>query len=202
MTSQVEFFCTAQEEATVLEYLAARGAVFSDVTEGSVLEWQTLEQVRDLPTDQPMTLMVWVRAHGPLVWHKSKPQVSGETHESLVMSVFARKEWEEQQLGTGDRVLDTDASPVLHFERPYRKRGLLAPRIIVAPPSSIERVGVEYARWVRRVLSWVRRRGKIVHDWRSPSKVIPNPLSLLSTIYAWPGVRAELEERPGDFVII
>lgn len=70
---------------------------------------------------------------------------------------------------------------------------------VKAPPSNLERVGPEYAQYVKRSMAWIRRRGTIVHDWRTPSKSLWNPNSLLSTVYAFPEALSEMETEPNKF---
>ena len=64
-----------------------------------------------------------------------------------------------------------------------------------------ERVSQEFAKWVRRCLSWVRRRTKRIHDYREQHPNLPNPGRLLNSIYAFPDAYAEVESGRHHFVI-
>ncbi len=68
-------------------------------------------------------------------------------------------------------------------------------------PSSLERAGPEFARWVKRSLAWIRRRGTIVHDYRRPSTTLPNPHSTLNTIYAFPEVLEAVRSADRRFTL-
>lgn len=129
-------------------------------------------------------------------------EISGRTHGSFVMRFFARQHWDQSGALEGDRLLDQDLSPGLCYKRPEMSNGRMGPCTLIAPPSNLERVGVEYARWVNRCASWICRRGKMVHDWRSPSAVIPNPRSLLNTVYAFPSALKLLESGKHSFAIL
>lgn len=202
MTSQVEFFCSEAEESTILAYLSRSGATFGDASDGTIAEWRALEELDPPPWRTPMTLLVRVEAHGPVSWHRSRPDVAGATPGALVTNLFAHQAWKERGLRAPDRLLDADVSPVLVYKRSGTREGRVCPHSILAPPSRLERAGEAYARWVRRTLSWVRRRGAIVHDYRSPSSRIPNPLNLLNTVYALPDVHDDLRAHPESFVIM
>ena len=147
-------------------------------------------------------LYLWAKDLGPLQWHYKRPKVEGATHGSLVSRLFARDDWDKSGLSEGDRLLDQDLSPGICYKRPECMDGRIGPSTLIAPPSNLERVGNGYAKWVNRCIGWIRRRGKIVHDWRSPSITIPNPQGFLNTVYAFPDALRELESGEHTFAIL
>ena len=202
MTAQVEFFCSPDEERDVLRYLANESATeFFDVKNDCMKPWSSFS-INSLPEwPDPLHLYLWKPKHGPLIWHTSRPAIAGSTHRSFRMNLSAHKRWDELGLSGNDKLLDSDLSPILCYQRGHVHDGKVGPNLVLAPPSNLKRVGAEYERWVKRSLAWIRRRGKIVHDWRKQSATIPNPEMLLSTIYAFPDVREDLASTNHNFAI-
>jgi len=203
MTAQVEFFCSPREEIEVLRYLTkADGVHVFDISQQKLVSWTGFAPDGIPGWTSPLAIHIWQPAHGSLIWHTSQPTIAGATHRSLVMNLFARRDWDEQRLRNGERLIDVDLSPILQYTRGTCRDGKRGPNTVLAPPSNLKRVGPEYERWVMRSLAWIRRRGKIVHDWRKQSTTIPNPLSLLNTIYAFPDVEETLKSRDHEFAIL
>jgi hypothetical protein len=197
MTAQVEFFCSPAEERDVLRYLtkAPNTRVF-DVRGGSLTPCESFSAEDLPPWPEAVHVYLWQPTHGSLVWHKSPPAISGESHRSFVMNLFAREAWDARRLGVGDQLLNADLSPIVCYRRGLMRDGRVGPNLILAPPSSLLRAGREYERYVQRSL-----RGSIVHDWRNQSVTIPNPAKLVNTIYAFPDVEQRLKEPDHEFGI-
>ena len=202
MSSQVEFFCSAREERALWLFLESRGAVFRDVVCDASSDWLGIEDLMAPPWGEPCFLIAWARDYGDLVWHGERPVVDTATHAVLVASLSAQSRWGDSKPSDWVRALDTEHSPIVYLKRPGVLGGRRSPNSVLAPASRIDRVGLDYAAWVGRVVGWARRRGQIVHDYRTPSDVIHNPLSLLNTIYALPDVQESVATSPGNFVIM
>jgi hypothetical protein len=203
MTAQVQFFCTPAEERDVLRYLTkSEGTLAYDVTDGRLTKCAPFS-VDDIPDQSsPLSFYIHQPAHGSLIWHTSQPAVEGPTHSSFVKNLFAREEWDKRGFGDKDKMIDTDLSPIICYRRGVLQNGRTGPNMVLAPPSNLQRVSPEYYRWVRRSLAWIRRRGAIVHDYRKQSDTIPNPHSIVSTIYAFPGVLEAIESNDHSFAIL
>jgi hypothetical protein len=202
MSAQVEFFCSPSEERQVLQYLTEQGDIqVFDVTSGRLSPWESFSAENVSAWPQPLAIDLWQPVHGSLIWHTTVPAVDGPTHRSLVINLFAHQEWNARGLADGDRMLDSDLSPILHYHRGSIRDGKIGPCSVLAPPSNLQRVSLEYERWVKRSLAWIRRRGKIVHDWRQKSTTIPNLDMLLNTIYAFPDAQEELKSNNHKFAI-
>jgi len=203
MTAQVEFFCNSDEERDVLQYLTkAEGTLVYDVANGSMVLSHSFS-VDDLPVHQSrLSLYIHQPAFGSLIWHTSRPTVTGPTHGSLVNNLFAGEEWDERGLGGNDKMIDTELSPIICYGRGTRRDGKIGQNSVVAPPSSLRRVGLEYEKWVKRSLAWIRRRGTIVHDYRKKSDTIPNPHSIVNTIYAFPGALPQIKSKGHPYTIL
>lgn len=201
MTAQVEFFCSPREEQEVLRYVCKTDGIRTfDVSQGQMTPWpefaiDVLPEWRDL-----LQIYLWHPQHGPLVWHTSKPKVAGASHRSFVINFFASQEWDARGFAKQDKMIDDDLSPLLCYRRGRVRAGKRYPNLLLAPPSNLRRVGPEYERTILRILAWVRRRGKIVHDWRKPATTIPH--TVVNTIYAFPDVQAVLETKDHDFAIM
>jgi hypothetical protein len=202
MTSKVEFFCSPGEERQVLQYLTQTdGTQVFDVRGGHIKLWDTFstDKLPDWP--EALAIYLWQPSHGPLIWHTSRPKIKGPTHASLVINLFTQRVWDEHGLKENDKLLDTDLSPILSYQRGVTQENKLLPNCAIAPPSNLLRAGYEYERWVRRCLAWIRRRGTIVHHWRKEATTIPNPHSLLNTVYAFPEALKEIESGSHGFTI-
>ena len=203
MTAQVEFFCSPDEERDVLRYLTkTEGTLVYDVANDKMKLCNAFS-ADDLPVHQSrLSLYIHQPAHGSVIWHTLRPAVAGQTHGSLVKNLFARDEWDERGLGSGDKMIDTDLSPIICYRRGTAQGDRTGQNTILAPPSNLQRVGPEYEKWVKRSLAWVRRRGTIVHDYRKQSGSIPNPHSILNTIYAFSGVLAQIDSTNHCYAIL
>ena len=202
MTAQVEFFCSPSEERNVLRYLTkADGTVVYDVSAGSLSPCESFSVDEILDPPSPLSLYICQPTYGSLIWHTSRPTAAGPTHGSLVSNLFSREEWDERGLGNNDRMIDADLSPIICYRRGALRDGKLGQNTVIASPSSLNRVGSEYEKWVKRSLAWIRRHGTIIHDYRKQSDTIPNPHSIVNTIYALPDVLADVESNQHSFAI-
>lgn len=203
MTASVEFFCTPEEEREVVRYLAkADGTRVFDVREGGIWPRERLSADDLSAWPKPVHIYLWQSAHGSLIWHTSRPSAVGPTHGSLVTNLFAGEAWDKLGLSEGDKMLDLDLSPIISYRRGAIRGSKIGQNRMLAPPTNLNRVGPEYERWVKRSLAHIRRRGTIVHDYRTPSLTISNPDCILNTIYAFPRVLARLQSGDHDFAIM
>jgi hypothetical protein len=203
MTAQIQYFCDLNDEQAVLDRLTADEAIaVFDLDGQRMTEIPEFSVEKIAPWPKFVCLYLWANELGPLRWHEDRPKAEGPTHRSFVMRLFAREDWDRSEAVAGDRLLDQDLSPGLCYKRPEMWEGKMGPCTLIAPPSSLERVGAEYAKWVNRCVGWIRRRGKIVHGWRSPSTVIPNPHHILNTVYAFPSAMKIIEGGEHSFAIL
>lgn len=203
MTAQIQYFCDADDEKAILARLIPDGAIAVYQLDGermTEIPEFSVEKIDPWPTF--VCLYLWAKDLGAIRWHKDRPKLEGPTHRSFVMHLFAREDWDRSGAVAGDRLLDQDLSPGICYKRPEIWEGRMGPCTLIAPPSSLERVGAEYAKWVNRCIGWVRRRGKIVHDWRSRSIAIPNPAHTVNTVYAFPSALKLLEREEHPFAIL
>ena len=202
MTAQVEFFCSPAEERELLAYLTkGPDTCVYNIVNRYMRFWDDF-LADDVPQPpSPLNIYIYQPSHGSIIWHTSRPSAVGPTHSSLVKNLFAGEAWDELKLGSKGKMLDTDLSPIICYCRGTRHQGRTGQNCVSAPPSSLERVGPEYERWVKRSLAWIRRRGTIVHDYRKRSTTLPNPDSILNTIYAFQGVLEAIQSGHHRFMI-
>ena len=203
MTAQIQFFCSPREEQAVLDYLIHGPTTAVYLLDGKRIKEMPEFSSKEIPAwPEFICLYLWAKDFGPLQWHDKRPKVEGVTHRSFVARLFAREDWDNAEVVEGDRFLDQDLSPGMCYKRAEHVDGRTGPCTLLAPPSNLERVGIEYAKWVNRCIRWVRRGGKKIHDWKEPSVVIPNTFGLLNTVYAFPEAAKQLESGQHSFVIL
>jgi hypothetical protein len=203
MASQVQWFGNADDERTVLRRVAPAATVSAFALDGGrLVELPEFSVDRLPPWPASVCVLLWRQDCGPLHWHERRPELAGDTHRAFVVRLWAREHWVRSAMADGDRLLDNDRSPVLCYQRPEILDGRQGPSKLMAPPGSPERVGADYATWAKRCLSWVRRQGRIVHDWRSPAATIPNPRQLLTTTHAFPSALLAIERGEHGFAVL
>lgn len=109
--------------------------------------------------------------------------------------------WDSAQPQAGKAMLDINRSPVLLYRRGPTEGSTIGPCDLVSTPAAPERVSPEFAQWIRRSFSWIRRRSTRIHDLRNPHPHLPNPLSLVSSIYAFPKALDAIRSGRHDYVI-
>jgi len=203
VVAQVEFFCSPEEEAYVLDYVRQSADVMAlpmALQMPSALSAVSLELLPAWPA--PFDVFIWMRSAGQLAWHNARPIVQGETHGQLVNRLFAANAWDAASPHAGLAMLDLDASPVLIYRRALVRDGQIGPCVLFARASNIDRVSPDFAKWTRRVLSWVRRHSQLIHDWRKQHPTLPNPYSIVSSIHAFPDALADIESGKHPFAIL
>ncbi|HEY3265791.1 MAG TPA: hypothetical protein VGM37_02605 [Armatimonadota bacterium] len=202
MATSTRFFCSADEERTVLRrILSANDTV--------ALPWRDdfvqtdpavgLDGLRPWPERE--RLLLWPRTFGGLQWYGAAPKAHGGTHGQLVHSVLSAATWVDLRLRPGDRLYNFDLSPVLIYERGLMHGRQMQPCSLEAQPSSMARVSAEYARWVRRCLTWVWRRGRIVYRWPDMLAPFRNDLGIANTVRAFPDALRALESGESPYLI-
>jgi hypothetical protein len=202
LSAQVEFFCSAREELDLLGYLLSTGDV---VVLSPRLYRENPFSVLDLskpaPWPDPFAAFLWLRSSGPLQWYESRPIVDGRTHGELVNRLFASERWDADSPGEDEAMLDFEKSPIFVYQRSLLREGYLGPCILISQASNAERVSLEFAKWVRRCLSWVRRHSTRIHDYRAQHPALHNPDGLLNSIYAFPDAETNLGSGHHNFAI-
>ncbi|XAM00481.1 hypothetical protein OT109_03635 [Phycisphaeraceae bacterium D3-23] len=188
MTASVDFFCTANEELQVFRYLTKDACVEVYDAARDMVRQRDAKVLDDLPEwHSELKLFFLHSASGQWVLHTTRPDVDlNANHDQLVASLIARDRWDHSDIISNQGLIDFERSPALVYIRGQRSSRTIRASQLVAYPSRLASVSIDFERWVKRVLGWVRRKGEIVHDYRTPSCSIPNPDHLLTTTYALP----------------
>lgn len=202
MAAGINFFCTPPEELDVLRYLLSSHEVVAfdrRIARPQVLP--TIDAMAPPVWPASFECFLWLRSSGPLEWRLSKPELGGKTHGDLLDSLVTSLNWERAPPPSGMAMLDTNRSPVLLYRRGRTDGRTIGPCDLVSTPSAADRVSPVFAQWVRRCFSWIRRRSTRIHDWRRQHPSLANPLSILSSIYAFPQAFDAINSGKHNFVI-
>jgi hypothetical protein len=185
----VDFFATPEDETALLGYLGEPEATTLHPWPISPLSLTPIPRA-DLGAMQQV--MVLSRALGlPRLIHPDDAAMRG----GAKSAVFNRMNWERLSPGRGDGLVDSNASPVLLWQRGAWEDAVIHQSQIGSQADSMAAVSGDYQRWVYRVTSWVRRRGTRVWglergDLRPDLTVV---IDHISSIYALPGALEALK---------
>jgi|GEM_PF-5876476 len=202
MTAQLEFYCSAREEEQLFTYLQATGDLVGippTLHDPSDLRYLDLNERPGWPA--PCDVLLWKRSLGQLRWYGEAPVVEGVTHEEFVHRLFAREEWDELAPGPDEALLDFDLSPVLYYRRSLVRGGQVGPCLLLSGAANAERVSHEFAKWMNRCFSWIRRHSTRVHGPENMNPALPNPYSICNSIYAFPDALSEIEGGKHPYVV-
>lgn len=202
MTTSILFFCTPEEEAQVWKYLAKvdiEVLLIDPLNSNSVIpaDYHILS-----PWPEPLTLFFHLRSSGRIQWHRQRPELNQKTHNALVNSLLAREMWLKSRARPNRGLLDIEHSPLQIYHRSKFSDGKMGPCELICPPSSPKSISVEYTKWCERSRNWIRNHSTRIHDWEHPSVLLENPYQILSSIYAFPKAREEIESKTGKYIIM
>jgi hypothetical protein len=188
MVAAVDFFATPDDEGALLDYLG-------EPDTASLHPWPICHPdlaALDRNTAASLSnVMVANSALGtPRIIRADDPSMDGASR----AAAFNSMNWERLDPDPDERLVDSNASPVLLWQRGRLADGVVHQSAIGSQADSISAISHEYERWVNRVLSWVRRRG--VRVWGLDGRNLRPDLDLaidhISSIYALPGALATL----------
>jgi hypothetical protein len=202
MTSSTLFFCTEEEEGSVWKYLLTE--------EVAALLINPFDLKSVIPVDfdilpawpEPVTIFFHHKPSGNIQWHRSQPELIEKTHNELVNSLLAREKWKKSGLMSKGGILDIESSPLQIYHRGMSRDEQIGPCELVCPPSNPIAISVKYKKWIERSKRWIRSKSVRVHDWQRQSELLANPLHILTSIYAFPTAREEIESNSGMFAIL
>ncbi len=187
MVSNADFFATPDDEEALLDYLGEPGMVTLHTWPISPLHLPPLTR-----QELGAHVMVVNKALGrPQLIRADASAMQGGTRAAL----FNRMNWRGLRPGAADGLVDSNASPVLLWQRGNYLEPVIHQSQIGSQADSPTTVSQDYARWANRVMSWVRRRGTRV--WGLEGASLRPDLDIdvnhVSSIYALPGAAAALE---------
>jgi hypothetical protein len=184
MSAAIYFFATGADERLLLEYLFADDAIHVLVQTGNSVVVTPAKEIRRSKLRTSKSICIHNKDTGRLVWHRRRPRLNKRTHASLVRTLFDRDQWDTSSVKPGDALLDFERSAVLTFVHGRSQNRHVLPSGLHAAPGSIRRLGAKYDRWISRCWTFVRKHSTLIHNWKSPSKLVPN--TNLITVFAFP----------------
>lgn len=109
--------------------------------------------------------------------------------------LFNQMNWERMRPVPGERLIDSNASPILFWTPGASTPNSIKESSIGSQADSMAAISKDYARWVSRTMNWVRRNGTKVWGTET-TKIRPDldiQLSTISTVYALPAALAAME---------
>jgi hypothetical protein len=188
VTAQIEFFADARDEAFLLKYLDRPPAIPlpSSIVRSSA-HFAKVDLAARPAFEDNWAFYLWFSPAGMLQWFSKEPVIDTSSHADIVSTFAAQRSWQALAARGASEMLDAAHSPVQAYRRGVRGDHGVLPALLLAPQPRLRDFGVEFERWVTRTHSWVRRHAQRVHHWDANSNSIPNPMSLMNTIYALPG---------------
>jgi hypothetical protein len=189
VVAAVHFFATPDDETALLDYLGEPDVV-------TLHPWPVVTSA--LPAFERGDLgsrrqvMIARRDLG-------RPHVIGgddaAMSEPSKAGIFNKLNWQRLRPSSDERLVDSNASPVLLWQRGGVEDSTVQCSDIGSQADSIAAISREYERWVNRVIGWVRRRGTRVwglerHALREDLDI---ELSYVNNIYALPSALKLLE---------
>lgn len=109
--------------------------------------------------------------------------------------LFNKLNWERFRPSASESLIDSNVSPVLLWTPGSAESGSIQVSAIGTQADTMADISDEYARWVKRVMSWVRRSGTKV--WGLETNTIRPDLdirlSTVSAVFALPDALASME---------
>ena len=187
MTGASHFYADAEDTDELLDYLR--------VDAGAGLRpWPLADATHDLSrpdaarshhvliVDSELGEPVFVRENDPVL---KAPTVSG---------VFNRRNMNAARRAGVDQIVDLDASPVLLWSPGSVSDTELRIGSIGTQAVSPRAISADYDRWLKRVASWIRRRGTAV--WGLETHAVQPELDIelpyLNSVFALPGALQRL----------
>lgn len=189
MVAAVHFYATAADQRRLLDYLG-------EPAEVTLKPWPVVSSPQvTLSRDDALDcgqVMVVSKTLGP-------PVVLGEQDtpfgDSARAALFHELNWERLKPKPGERLVDSNASPVLLWTPAIYDSDGLRSGSIGSQADSMKTVSEDYAHWVNRVVGWIRRRGTPVWGWQPQHQRSDLDLRRtdVTTVYALPDAHVRLE---------
>lgn len=201
--AQIEFFTTIEDETKLISQIAKDDSIKYSVIENNRLtEWSNLKDLTVPDSDSKFEICIWNTELGELKWLRKEPQIDSSSHTRLVKSVFTKEHWKkEKELTDFDKMIDDENSPILYFKRGEIIYDYQLPNLILSPQSSIDKISNDFKRWFNRIVSWVRRNGDMVYDWKMTETKLRNDMSFANSIYALRNAKSLIDMDKHKFAI-
>ena len=189
MVTGIHYYATDSDQNALLDYLGVPNTA-------TLHPWPVLDE----PLQHLTRVDALTRSHVMVVSSALGPPVSDlatdrATFTSARSQVFNHLNRERLNLAPTDALIDSDVSPVLLWKPATAAGRVLHIGDIGSQAESMEAVSADFARWVNRVMGWIRPRGTRVwglerHALRPDLDV---SMSIVSSVYALPDALLQLE---------
>ncbi|QGN57493.1 hypothetical protein [Nostocoides sp. HKS02] len=189
MVAAVHYFATESDQWALRDYLG-------EPTEVTLQPWPVvtsppLRLARTRAITLGTVMLVHRKLGDPVLIDPDSEAMATSTKSGL----FNRLNWERLRPASTERLVDSNASPVLFWRPGLSTAEEIQSSEIGSQADSIAAISQEYERWANRAMSWVRRRGTKVWGLEKTS-IRPDldiRLSTVSTVYALPDALAALK---------
>ncbi|TXL61553.1 hypothetical protein [Aeromicrobium terrae] len=185
----MHFYATLTDQEHLLDYLGEPAQV--TLRPWPVLASPPVTLSRDVARATERVMIV-SHALGPPVPIRAGDPPMEEPSRS---GVFNRLNWERLKPRANERLVDSNASPVLLWTPATHNADGLGSGSIGSQADSMKAISDDYERWVNRVMNWVRRRGTPV--WGLKAEATRPDLDVrrtdVTTLHALPDALAKLE---------
>lgn len=189
MVTEVHYFATGQDQEALLEHLGGPTSV-------TLHPWPVVRSPLEvLPLSDALItpeVMVVHNALGPPVLIRPGDRAMNE---NTIAGIMNQLNWDQVQRDSSERLVDSNASPVLVWLPGKASETILSLSSIGSQAVAMAAVSQEYEKWVKRAIGWVRRKGTRVWG-RELHKVRPDldlDLPFLNSVYALPGALIALQ---------
>lgn len=187
VTGATYFYATAQDAIELMDYLGVGSTAV-------LRQWPLVDATQALDRAEVAAhshLLVIAEQFGELIFIRDgDPALSAPTASGLFNQ---RNLAEVSRLGI-DRIVNLDASPVLMWNPGSSSATELRVGSLGTQATSPQSISADYDRWVKRVASWIWRRGTVVWGLKQ-NAVRPDldiDLRFVNSVYALPGALDQL----------
>jgi len=157
MVSAAHFFATAEDEADLCGYIETTADVLCFPFGATKLDDSTCIALSGRGDLQRLGILN--RGFGAVRF--IRPASPGFRANAKV-GVMNHLNWQGAQPGTHEGIIDWNATPALYWSRGHVVEQAMTPSDIGSQADSMHAISDDYARWVNRVMNWIKRRGKKV----------------------------------------
>jgi hypothetical protein len=182
MVAAVRYFATEGDQEALLDYVGEPTSATLHPWPGVHSPLVVLPRSDALRTQQ---VMVVHNVLGPPVVIRPGDRAF---EEGTKAGIFNRINWGRLRQDPSEGLVDSNASPVLFWQPGKATETLLTTSNIGSQADAMAAVSMEYEKWVKRVMDWVRRNGTRVwglerHEVRPDLDI---DLSFVNNVYALP----------------
>lgn len=190
MVAGVSFFAAEDDEVVLLDYLG-------EPAEVQLFPWGPVRLDRSPFIGRsglgPHRKVGILRpALGDMIVVRPQSPAFGTSTKSGILN---RINWQAFHPSEAEGLVDWDRTPALLWTRGLGHSNCLALSGLGSQATSMAGVSPEFALWVQRCMSWVRRRGQKVWEWKTQGcySQFDVELPIASTVYALPGALSILK---------